>query len=173
MVVPFFPQQFFFSGVADTWPYIKNGQEKNGKWFASAKLINRFVPEDQKGTYLDRLHMCLKIARAMRRLHAAGLAHGDLSYNNVLVDPLSGSALILDDDGLVVPGKYPPEVIGTPGFIAPEVLATKTLSISDPNKKLPKIATDRYQLAVLIYLKSASNLNGNLNCSKELEHYAS
>ena len=24
-----------------------------------------------------------------------------------------------------------------------------------------------------IYLKSASNLNGNLNCSKELEHYAS
>ena len=25
----------------------------------------------------------------------------------------------------------------------------------------------------IIYLKSASNLNGNLNCSKELEHYAS
>ena len=27
--------------------------------------------------------------------------------------------------------------------------------------------------AFLLYLKSASNLNGNLNCSKELEHYAS
>ena len=26
---------------------------------------------------------------------------------------------------------------------------------------------------VLSTLKSASNLNGNLNCSKELEHYAS
>ena len=25
----------------------------------------------------------------------------------------------------------------------------------------------------MYYLKSASNLNGNLNCSKELEHYAS
>ena len=25
----------------------------------------------------------------------------------------------------------------------------------------------------MFYLKSASNLNGNLNCSKELEHYAS
>ena len=25
----------------------------------------------------------------------------------------------------------------------------------------------------LFFLKSASNLNGNLNCSKELEHYAS
>lgn len=28
-------------------------------------------------------------------------------------------------------------------------------------------------LKKLINLKSASNLNGNLNCSKELEHYAS
>ena len=27
--------------------------------------------------------------------------------------------------------------------------------------------------SILIILKSASNLNGNLNCSKELEHYAS
>ena len=26
---------------------------------------------------------------------------------------------------------------------------------------------------VYLSLKSASNLNGNLNCSKELEHYAS
>ena len=31
-----------------------------------------------------------------------------------------------------------------------------------------------YVLIVLVViLKSASNLNGNLNCSKELEHYAS
>ena len=30
-----------------------------------------------------------------------------------------------------------------------------------------------YPEIFIIYLKSASNLNGNLNCSKELEHYAS
>ena len=28
-------------------------------------------------------------------------------------------------------------------------------------------------IAAFMFLKSASNLNGNLNCSKELEHYAS
>ena len=28
-------------------------------------------------------------------------------------------------------------------------------------------------IANIVILKSASNLNGNLNCSKELEHYAS
>ncbi len=30
-----------------------------------------------------------------------------------------------------------------------------------------------YQENKVLILKSASNLNGNLNCSKELEHYAS
>ena len=151
IVIPFYDKKFFFSGVDPSWPYIKNGQEKNGMWFASAKLVNRFVPEEQNGTFLSRLHMCIKIARAVRRLHAAGLAHSDLSYNNVLVDPLSGNACIIDCDGLVVPGKFPPEVIGTRGFIAPEVLATKTLKIDDSRKNLPQISTDRYSLAVLVY----------------------
>ena len=31
----------------------------------------------------------------------------------------------------------------------------------------------RSQVSEAMNLKSASNLNGNLNCSKELEHYAS
>ena len=35
-----------------------------------------------------------------------------------------------------------------------------------------KISKKRFN-KVLYNLKSASNLNGNLNCSKELEHYAS
>ena len=30
-----------------------------------------------------------------------------------------------------------------------------------------------FRLTKQMVLKSASNLNGNLNCSKELEHYAS
>ena len=37
------------------------------------------------------------------------------------------------------------------------------------------LTKEEYQMQEenLINLKSASNLNGNLNCSKELEHYAS
>lgn len=36
-----------------------------------------------------------------------------------------------------------------------------------------KVGTEVYLKNDLDNLKSASNLNGNLNCSKELEHYAS
>lgn len=146
VTIPFYNKKFFFKGG----PF--DGKEKEGKWFASAKLKNKFLPADQKGNWLTNLHMCIKMARAVRRLHAAGLAHSDLSYKNVLVDPISGSACIIDADELVVPGKYPPGVIGTPDFIAPEVMATRSLPINDPNKKVPRIETDRHALAVLIYM---------------------
>ena len=65
---------------------------------------------EKKGIGLNTLKISLTIARAVRRLHAAGLAHSDLSYKNVLVSPVEGLATIIDVDGLVVPGKYPPDV---------------------------------------------------------------
>ena len=146
IVCPTYPKHFYFTSGR-----FKN-QEKEGKWFASAKLRNRFLEPEDKGTWLTHFHMCIQIARAVRRLHAAGLAHSDLSYKNVLVDPVTGKAAIIDIDGLVVPGKFPPDVVGTPDFIAPEVLETRSLKLDDPKKILPGIATDRHALAVLIYM---------------------
>lgn len=144
IVMPIYQSKFFFNGGP--------GKEKEGKWFASPKLRNKHLSKEQKGEWLHYFHMCIKIARAVRRLHAAGLSHSDLSYKNVLVDPVTGSACIIDIDGLVVPGKYPAEVLGTPDFIAPEVMQTKKLSLQDPNRKLPSRSTDQHALAVLIYM---------------------
>ena len=47
---------------------------------------------------------------------------------------------------------FPPEVIGTADFIAPEVLSTKHLDIKDPKRALPNQKTDLHALAVLIYM---------------------
>lgn len=147
IVCPTYQQHFFFPKGARF-----EGKEKEGKWFASSKLRNKFLAASDKGTWLTHFHMCIQIARAVRRLHMAGLSHSDLSYKNVLVDPVTGKACIIDIDGLVVPGKYLPDVAGTPDFIAPEVLATRSLPMDDPKKKLPNILTDRHALAVLIYM---------------------
>lgn len=146
LVCPAYDSKFFFQDGNF------KGKEKNGKWFASAKLRNRHLRPKDKGDWLTHFHMLIKIARAVKRLHAAGLAHSDLSYNNVLVDPAGGNACIIDCDGIVVPGKYPPDVVGTPDFIAPEVLQTNNLKVGDPNKKLPCRATDQHALAVMIYM---------------------
>ena len=148
MTVPTYHSHFFFG--KSTFPTSEG--EKEGKWFASPKLFNRFVPPEEKGTLLGYLQICLKLARAVRRLHAAGLAHSDLSYKNCLIDPANGNACIIDIDGLVVPGLFPPDVVGTPDFIAPEVVSTLHLPISDSNRKLPSRTTDQHALSVLIYM---------------------
>jgi serine/threonine protein kinase len=142
--------RFKYGSVNDDFLGIK-GSEKDGKWFSAP--TNRFTRLDQRerGDWRIYLRLCLMIARSVRRIHAAGLAHSDLSYKNVLISPSSGHACIVDIDGLVVPGKFPPDVVGTPDFIAPEVVATAHLDKNDPQRKLPSRLTDRHALAVLIY----------------------
>jgi hypothetical protein len=153
VVAPAYPRHFFFEhGSANSDMLGIKGREKEGKWFASANNQNRFLDPRERGNWLNYLRICIRIARAVRRMHAAGLAHSDLSYKNVLVDPCTGQACIIDIDGLVVPGKYPPEVVGTPDFIAPEVVATAHLPRDSAQRKLPCIATDRHALAVLVYI---------------------
>jgi serine/threonine protein kinase len=152
IVVPSYQAHFFFDYGSANNDFLKiKGKEKQGKWFASANNQNRFLDNREKGDWSKYLKICLTISRAVRRLHAAGLAHSDLSYKNVLVSPVGGHATIIDLDGLVVPGKYPPDVVGTPDFIAPEVVYSAHLSKTDPTRFLPNISTDRHALSVLIY----------------------
>ncbi|MDR3178124.1 MAG: hypothetical protein LBT96_03980 [Campylobacteraceae bacterium] len=153
IVAPTYPKQFFFKyGSINNDALGIKGKEKEGKWFAASKLRNRHIDARELGDWLNHLKICLAIARAVRRMHAAGLAHSDLSYKNVLVDPSGGFACVIDVDGLVVPGKYPPDVVGTPDFIAPEVVKTSHLSKDDPTRCLPRRETDLHALAVLIYM---------------------
>ena len=135
VIGPAYSNNFFFK---DT---LGKTREKNGKWFTSEKP-RKMLPADERGTFLSYLQVCTKMARSTRRMHNAGLAHSDLSNKNVLIDPKGGDACLIDIDSLVVPGIAPPSVMGTPGYIAPEVLA---------GKGHPRIETDRHALAVLIY----------------------
>ena len=153
LVAPTYPKNFFFEhGSKNNDAMGIKGKEKEGKWFAAANLRQRFIDPRELGNWLSHLQVCLKLARAVRRMHMAGLAHSDLSYKNVLVDPSYGAACVIDVDGLVVPGKYPPDVVGTPDFIAPEVIMTSHLDKNDPQRKLPRRETDLHALAVLIYM---------------------
>ncbi|MBC7751122.1 MAG: kinase [Candidatus Saccharibacteria bacterium] len=153
IVAPSYKKYFFFEHGSKNNDFLEiKGQEKEGKWFASANNQSKFLDPRERGTWLNYLKIGILISRAVRRMHAAGLAHSDLSYKNILIDPVSGQACVIDVDGLVVPGKYPPDVVGTPDFIAPEVVMTNHLSKDDPKRNLPNIATDRHALAVLIYM---------------------
>lgn len=155
IIVPIYNSKFFFKKGYETSDLIK-GKEKNGKWFAGAKFRHPQFPlkvaNDELGNWLSYFQVCINLTRGVKKMHAMGLAHSDLSYNNVLIDPVDKSACMIDLDGLVVPGLFPAEVIGTAEFIAPEVLSTKHLNKSDPNRKLPNRLTDLHALPILIYM---------------------
>jgi serine/threonine protein kinase len=146
IMTPVYPSTFFFTGGPD---FIR-GKEKNGKWFSSPKL-RKLLPATELGDFRSYFSLCVQMGRAVARLHNAGLAHSDLSPNNVLIDPTRGTSLVIDVDSLVVEGKYAPDVAGTQGFIAPEVLVTLRLPPRDPQRKYPNARTDIHALAVLIY----------------------
>ncbi|QGG46489.1 serine/threonine protein kinase [Heliorestis convoluta] len=131
VLVPAYPSTFF----------TKDGREKKLSWFISPRTRN-LISKEERGDWLGHLKIAIMMARATRRLHSAGLAHSDLSYNNFLADPVIGTVNMIDLDSLVVPEVYPPSVAGTPGLIAPEVIM---------GQGAPSIRTDLHALAVLVY----------------------
>jgi hypothetical protein len=148
VVCPAYPKHFFFD--KHPVPGETGSVEKKGRWFFRPPLRKLLGVKD-RGDLQRFLLVAARTARAVRRLHAAGLAHSDLSYNNVLIDPESGRVIVTDMDSLVVPGLYPPDVLGTKGYIAPEVLASASLPTGDPGRKLPDARTDQHALAVMVY----------------------
>lgn len=141
LTAPAYRPNFFFR---DKLPgrQLAKPLEKQCLWFTSPRLRAR-VPDDEFGTLQTRLLICQRVARAVRRMHAAGLAHSDLSHKNVLIDPKTGAVSIIDIDMLVVPGVAPPVVLGTKGYMAPELIAGKSTQ--------PSRETDRHSMAVLFY----------------------
>jgi len=149
VMTPAYPENFFFGSGPD---FIK-GKEKNGMRFIGPRnrgILERVAP-NELGDWINYFALCIQMARAVARLHNAGLAHSDLSPNNVLVDPSKGMSIIIDIDSLVVEGLFPPDVLGTRGYIAPEVLSTVHLPVHDPKRMAPNEKTDQHALAVLIY----------------------
>ena len=145
IVAPAYPKHFFFETG------FNRGKEKEGKWFSSA-MLRRMLDPSEKGDWLSYFRIAILVSRAVSRMHRAGLAHSDLSYKNVLIDPKGGNAAIIDIDTLVVPDKFPPDVLGTQDFIAPEVLQTLKYDFKDKMRIFPSRTTDLHALAVLIYM---------------------
>lgn len=148
IVCPTYPRNFFFSADASTVLNLK-GKDKKSNWFTGRN--RKYLSPAERGNFRTMLGTAIGLSRSIRRMHQAGLAHSDLSCNNVLIDPKTGASVVIDIDSLVVPNKYAPEVVGTRGYIAPEVLATLGMDADDPRRALPCVQTDLHALPVLIY----------------------
>ncbi len=89
-----------------------------------------------------RINAALTIIQGFRVLHGKGFSYQDLNDGNFFVNPQNGDVFICDNDNVAPFG----ESLGIAGkcrYMAPEIVT---------GQKLPDIHTDRYSLAVILYL---------------------
>lgn len=84
----------------------------------------------------------LDLSHSFLQLHARGLCYRDISFGNVFFDPETGDVLICDNDNVAVDGQSNGGILGTPRFMAPEIVR---------GDALPSTQTDLFSLAVLLF----------------------
>ncbi len=92
-------------------------------------------------SYKATVQACLKIVKAFRILHNAGYSYQDINAGNFFIKPENGDVLICDNDN-VAPNKTDIFILGTPMFMAPEIVM---------GKAKPSTETDRYSLALVLF----------------------
>lgn len=84
----------------------------------------------------------LNLTDSFKRLHDKGFCYRDISFGNVFFDHRTGAVLICDNDNIAREGEGDSGVLGTPRFMAPE-LVTGTGT--------PGVSSDLYSLSVLLF----------------------
>ncbi len=90
----------------------------------------------------DVVRACFFLAEAFDRLHSRGLCYRDISTGNLFLRPRDGRILICDNDNVAVTGAGRGAALGTPGFMAPEVLL---------GQARPSSGSDLFSRAVLLF----------------------
>lgn len=83
-----------------------------------------------------------ELASRFLKIHAAGLCYRDISFGNAFFDAETGQTLICDNDNVTVNGQAWGGVLGTPRFMAPEIVR---------GEAVPSATTDLFSLAVLLF----------------------
>lgn len=84
---------------------------------------------------------CIELSDSFLKLHQKNLCYRDISFGNVFFEPNTGKILICDNDNVVKNGEST-SILGTPRFMAPEIVM---------GKSKPNIQTDLFSLSVLLF----------------------
>ncbi len=95
-----------------------------------------------QGLY-GRIFIGYIIAKAFGELERNNLSYCDISGNNILIKIAKGASIkMIDVDNIYIAGKGKAAVLGTPRYIAPEVIS---------RQKNPDVLSDNYSLAVILF----------------------
>lgn len=98
---------------------------------------------NQRFGFRERIMIGYIIAKSFRELERNNLSYCDISGNNILVKIGKGISIrMIDVDNVYIAGKGTAAVLGTPRYIAPEVIS---------RQKNPDVLSDNYALAVILF----------------------
>ncbi|MEQ1787080.1 MAG: serine/threonine protein kinase [Acidimicrobiales bacterium] len=93
-------------------------------------------------TFRHLATIAFELAETFLQLHVIGHCYRDINFGNVFFNPTTGAVLICDVDNVGVNETRRFGAIGTPRFMAPEILT---------GAARPSTDTDRHSLAVLLF----------------------
>ena len=93
------------------------------------------------------VEVCIQIVSAFRLLHNAGYSYQDMNSGNFFINPVTGDVMICDNDN-VAPNGTNMGVIGTPQYMAPEIVAADAK---------PSTHTDEFSLSVVLFMLLCGN----------------
>lgn len=140
-----------FVSVIDvvTSPYVGYVMEK----VVDHKPLNAYLIPDKNTSFsewynkglglFERIIVGYVIAKAFGELERSNLSYCDISGNNILINTnKSASVKMIDVDNIYIAGRGKSAILGTPRYIAPEVIS---------RQKPPDVLSDNYSLAVILF----------------------
>ncbi len=95
-----------------------------------------------KPSFSSLITACIELTKSLRKLHTEGLCYRDISFGNAFFDPNTGEVLVCDNDNVTENNSKSCGVLGTPDFMAPEIVC---------GQAMPSRDTDLHSLAVLLF----------------------
>ena len=89
-----------------------------------------------------RVESARQLAECFRWLHITGYSYIDISNGNYFMNPVNGDVMLIDNDNVFIDQMNTNGVLGTGGFMAPEVVR---------GEAYPSTVTDMHSLSVLIF----------------------
>ena len=120
----------------DVFGYVMPLRPKNFKSIVDL-MKNKATP-----SFYTLCRTAFNAAKGYQKLHAMGAKYQDISFGNLFFDDKTGDVLICDNDNVSFDGSKSGGILGTPGFMAPEIVV---------GKAKPSRNTDLYSLSVLLF----------------------
>jgi len=125
---------------------------------ASYTSMNDLMKGRVEISFRTLITAAMQLADSFLQLHTKGLCYKDISFGNIFINPDNGNILICDNDNVTIDGDKKSSILGTPRFMAPEIVR---------GEELPCTHTDLYSLAVLLFCMLI--MNHPLDGQKESE----